>query len=230
MRRQAQPILPFLYLGPSAATRDIDALKREGITMLLVIRNTMTAAARLLSGERVANQLKIVATAVDVDGNTELIAAFPRAIKIINDHLISAYRQRNFGGLDVPNTTSPPPSGKVLVFCESGNERSAAVIAAYIMAMHDLDVVGAIQFIQSQRFCVAFDDGLKNLLYNYQQLLEARKSVSAGHAQLRAPNVGAKRARDDSVEEDTYMDLDDASDRERFRGRGGFAAFYDGVT
>lgn len=227
MRRQAQPILPFLYLGPSAAARDIDALKREGITMLLVIRSTMTAAAKLLSGEKVANQLGIEATAVDVAWNPELIAAFPQIVKIINDHLVSVYRQPSSQGLGASNTTSSTSQGKVLVFCESGNERSATVVAAYLMAMHDLDVVSAIQFVQSQRFCVAFDDSLKNLLYNYQQLLEAQKSVSVAQDQQRAPSVGAKRSRDDSMEEDDDMDLDLVADVERFRGRNGFAAFYD---
>ena len=227
MRRQAQPILPYLYLGPSAAARDIDALKREGITLLLVIRSTMTAAARLLSGERVASQLGIEATAIDVAWNPELIAAFPRITKVINDHLISVYRQRSTPSLSAPNISPSTSPGKVLVFCESGNERSATVVAAYLMAMHDLDVVGAIQFIQSQRFCVAFDDSLKNLLYSYQQLLEAQRSVSVAQRQQRAPSVGAKRARDDLTEEEDDMDLDYVGDVERFRGRCGFAAFYD---
>ena len=84
MRRSAQAIQPFLYLGPSSAARDLDFLRREGITLLLVIRNTMTAAVRLLSGEKVATELGIQAAAVDVAGNQELIAAFPRACKIIN--------------------------------------------------------------------------------------------------------------------------------------------------
>ena len=190
----------------------------------------MTAVARLLSGDKVANQLGIEAAAIDVSCNPELIASFPRAIKVINDHLISVCRQRTSQGLNASNVASLGSPGKVLVFCESGNERSAAVIAAYLMAMHDLDVVSAIQVIQSQRFCVALDDNLKNLLYSFQQLLEAQKSVSVSNVQHQVQSVGAKRARDDSMEEDDDMGINDFGDGERFRGRNGFAAFYDATA
>ena len=40
-RHQAQQILPFLYLGPVAAARDVDFLQRSGITMVLAVRNTL---------------------------------------------------------------------------------------------------------------------------------------------------------------------------------------------
>ena len=126
-RRQFQHVLPFLCLGPSSATRNTDVLKQEGITMLLVIRDTMSATAKLMSGEKAAIQLGIEAAAVDVSGNPELIKSFDRAIDTINNHLISMYRQRSMYEADPETTTW----GKVLIFCEYGNERSAAVVAAY---------------------------------------------------------------------------------------------------
>ena len=186
-RREAQSILPFLYLGPSAAARDIEALKREKISFLLVVRNTRTAQARLLSGDKVANELGIESAAIDVDGNQELIAAFPKAVKVINSHLVTGYHlfnqvQRMRGTND--QWSSWTPKAKVLVFCESGNERSAAVVAAYIMAMYGTDLVAAIQYIQAQRFCVAFDDELKNLLLSYQHILEADSTIRAGQPML----------------------------------------------
>jgi serine/threonine/tyrosine-interacting protein len=228
MRRSAQAIQPFLYLGPSSATRDLDFMRREGVTMLLVIRNTMTAAASLLSGEKVARELGIEAAAVDVAGNQELIAAFPRACKIINDHLISQFRQ--VMGKDTPYSGSNTPPGKVFVFCESGNERSAAVVAAYLMSMFNLDLISAIQYVQSQRFCVAFDDGLKNLLLNYEELLNAQRCVSAAKmtAQIRSvpSNAKPKRRRGEDSDDDMEMSLNN-SDEERFAGRGGFVPFQD---
>jgi serine/threonine/tyrosine-interacting protein len=231
MRRSAQAIQPFLYLGPSSAARDLDFLRREGITLLLVIRNTMTAAVRLLSGEKVATELGIQAAAVDVAGNQELIAAFPRACKIINDHLIFRFRE----GM-AKNTTNPDPGsiqGKVLVFCESGNERSAAVVAAYLMNVFALDLISAIQYVQSQRFCVAFDDGLKNLLLNYEELLKAQRCVSAASMTPQANSVRnhakPKRRREESSGDDMEMCLDN-SDDERFASRGGFVPFQDNVA
>ena len=88
-----------------------------------------------------AIQLGIEAAAVDATGNPELsYESFDRAIDTINNHLISVYRQRNIHKPDPEATTW----GKVLVFCESGNERSAAVVAAYLMAMYHLDLVSSI--------------------------------------------------------------------------------------
>ena len=37
-RHQAQRILPFLYLGPVAAARDVAFLQRSGITMVVAVR------------------------------------------------------------------------------------------------------------------------------------------------------------------------------------------------
>lgn len=222
-RRRAQSILTFLYLGPSSSARDLEALKTEGITLLLVIRNTMMAQASMLSGEKVAKQLGIEAAAVDVAGNQELIAAFPRAIKIINDHLISSYRH-----LVRPDDdqTSRTTWGKVLVFCESGNERSAAVTAAYLMHMFGLGMVAAIQYVQSQRFCVAFDDGLKNLLQSYGDILSAQKVVLAPQLIATSASGAGKRRRDED-DDDTDMDVDYSGDVERFADRGAFAPFRD---
>ncbi|EHL02892.1 hypothetical protein M7I_0856 [Glarea lozoyensis 74030] len=93
-RRNAQKILPFLFLGPSSAARDIEYVRENNITLLLAIRNTATAQARLLSGAKTANQLGIASDHVDVEGNQQLIATFPKAVKLINNHLIHMNRQR----------------------------------------------------------------------------------------------------------------------------------------
>ena len=228
MRRSAQAIQPFLYLGPSSATRDLDFMRREGVTMLLVIRNTMTAAASLLSGDKVARELGIQAAAVDVAGNQELIAAFPRACRIINDHLIAQFRRGIANGTVNAGSAGSVIPGKVFVFCESGNERSAAVVAAYLMSMFNLDLITAIQYVQGQRFCVAFDDGLKNLLLNYEELLNAQRCVSAASTMATFRNgpiqAKPKRRRDEEFDEEMSMDY---SDDERFAGRGGFVPFQD---
>ncbi|KAE9363674.1 phosphatases II [Stipitochalara longipes BDJ] len=227
MRRSAQAIQPFLYLGPSSATRNLDFMRREGVTMLLVIRNTMTAAASLLSGDKVARELGIQAAAVDVAGNQELIAAFPRACKIINDHLIAQFRHGIANGTMHGGSSTTP--GKVFVFCESGNERSAAVVAAYLMNMFGLNLIAAIQYVQSHRFCVAFDDGLKNLLLNYEELLNAQRCVSAATT-IQITNMSnqakPKRRRGEDSDDEMEMSFDNADD-DRFAGRGGFVPFQD---
>jgi serine/threonine/tyrosine-interacting protein len=187
-RRKAQMILPFLYLGPGPVAKDKEFLQSVGITMLLVVRDTHTARAGLMSGAKMAAELGIEATSVDTGSLQELISAFPRAVGIINDHLLSVFRKQRMHNNDAQNGITINPSsfkpGKVLVYCESGNERSAAVVAAYLMTVYGLGVVGAVQFIQSQRFCVVFDEPLKNVLLAYKDIVQATKDVSkARHAQ-----------------------------------------------
>jgi hypothetical protein len=204
----------------------MEYIRQEGITMLLLIRDSKSATGNFLSGEKVAKQLGIEAAHVDVTDNQDLTHRLRDAVTIINQHLVSQYQKRH---------TSDPQSegsvwGKVLVFCESGNERSATVVAAYLMAMYDVNLVGAIQYVQAQRFCVAFDDGLKNLLLNYQQLIEAERMTMRARrqtqAQLNTSKMKMKRDRDD-MDEDTEMDTDQADDEARFGGRRVFAPFRD---
>ena len=208
MRRVAQPILPFLYLGPLACLKDREFLQREGFTLLLAIRNDRSAQARLVSGERAATALGIEADSVDVSGNQELISAFPRAIRRINDHIASP-TQIGFGY---------PIRRKVLVFCESGNERSAAVLMAYLMVMLDLDARSAHRVVQDRRFCVSLEDALRHLLASFGSILEAKKDVERTRRTATA-NLGLvippvteskKRSLDDScVNEGDDMDMDE---------------------
>lgn len=126
--------------------------------------------------------------------------------------------------------------GKVLVFCESGNERSAAVVAAYLMESHeDVDYIRAMQVCQSQRFCVNFDDTIKRLLQSFWDILRARRDVGTqlgrvNNFQIAAPSPlrSGKRAlsRDNDDGDDDY-DMDQAGDdAERFDRRS-FAPFVD---
>ncbi|KAL9122132.1 MAG: hypothetical protein Q9187_001309 [Circinaria calcarea] len=251
-RRMAQPVLPFLYLGPLSAAKDAAFLRREGITMVMAVRNTTSAHARLL-GSKAATELGIDTRTIDVAGNQELIAAFPRVIEAINLHLSTMYQQQqqsqsSLASLSNQQSHAPTP-GKVLIFCESGNERSAGVVAAYIMAMYSLDLISSIQIVQSQRFCVSFDDSLKTLLQSYEVILRAKRDVAKAEferqaARLRVPSspkeiggkngslngMASKRTLNEAYDAD--MDLDggyDQMDNERFEGRDGYAPFEDRV-
>ena len=246
-RRMAQPILPFLYLGPVSAARDRAFLQREGITMVLAVRNTMSAHAKLL-GTKVAQDLGIEGKMIDVAGNQELIAAFPRAIEAINMHLSTMYKRVQVSGMTANATEQgqvPSAPGKVLVFCESGNERSATLVTAYIMAMYSTGLVKAIQIVQAQRFAIAFDDSLRNLLSTYEIILEAKRDVTQADNSMIAFNEvnrnvtqstsanngswkAAKRTLEDAYDDDMDMDADSSClDDGRFERRGGSAPFQD---
>lgn len=243
----AQQVLPFLYLGPMSAAKDRDFLQREGITMVIAVRNTMSAQAKLLTSKAV-QELGINTRMIDVTGNQELIAAFPRAIEAINSHLSAMYQQDQVRPAQAATTgqvhlRSTP--GKVLVFCESGNERSATLVTAYIMAMYATDLIKAIQIVQAQRFAVAFDDSLRNLLLTYETILKAKRDVvQADNRSLGVPGgvrdpsasvesdngarKGSKRTFDDTYDDDMEVDGGNVHlDYGRFEMRDGSAPFQD---
>ncbi|KAJ5091544.1 Protein-tyrosine/Dual-specificity phosphatase [Penicillium alfredii] len=185
MRREAQPVLPFLSLGPSSCLRDRAYLRRQGFTLLLAIRSRQYAQASLVSGDKAAADIGALADAVDVVDNQELISAFPRAVRRINDHLagtdmdMNMDSQASFAGVNnnTNNHISSAPKKKVLVFCESGNERSAGVVIAYLMVMLNLDSAHATAMVQQRRFCVSIEDPMKQILVSFELILAAKRDV-----------------------------------------------------
>lgn len=219
-RRQAQMILPWLYLGPMLAAKDRAFLQREGITMAFAIRSQDNSMMGALNATR---EVCAEVATIEVPTVHELTARFAETTRTINSH-IARFRQHSL------NTTGQPTLGRVLVFCESGNEKSAAVVAAYLMNMlNEFDFVKAMQVCQAQRFCVNFDDALKNILRSYWDVLQARRLVAASTA---APGIGngannslmTKPKRTiDNTRDDEDVDMDDdtgpSDDALRFAGR-----------
>ncbi|KAF4551959.1 Hypothetical protein D9617_11g008060 [Elsinoe fawcettii] len=164
-RRSAQPILSHLLLGPIQAAKDTDFLVSTGITLLLGIRqaNAFQAAAHKkvqALTQSTPSTSSIICETVVADTLPALIGAFPRITALINAHAAST------------------PGAKVLLFCESGNDRSAGACAAYLMSvLEGVDHVKAVQLVQSQRFCCNFDDGLKRLLQGYWDIVRAERQV-----------------------------------------------------
>lgn len=242
-RRKAQPILDFLYLGPLAVIRDHEFLRQQGITMLLAVRDASMSHLRLIAVEKAAAELKLHTEYVDVASRNQLIHDFPLIIAKINDHLLSVYKSQlqavNAAG-NVAIDTSTFKRGKVLVFCETGNERSAVVVAAYLMAVYGTNMVRTVQFISAQRFCATFDEEMKHLLLSFGEILEARRMVSEeaqqsdndqavmprhvyGTATVPDP-VSRKRGIDDTMDEDD-REGDFSMDHDRYEDRAAFTPY-----
>ena len=184
-RRRAQQILPFLYLGPMNAVWDRDFLRQQGITMLLAIRPTQSKQSSILNKAlRVADELGLQKGTVDIGTIPEIVASLPTAIRMINEHLTEAYQSalhQNGQSLSAQNTNP----GKVLVFDESGNDRAAGVVVAYIMQMfEDMTLVKAVQLVQARRFCLNVDDTMKSLLSSYGDIIQAEQDVALSAQQV----------------------------------------------
>lgn len=217
MRREFTEILPFLYLGPMSAAREPNKLRESGITMLLAIQHRSKFPSTMARGPmRAAEELGLDRSVIEVRDNSELMAAFPHAARIINQHLWTVHQQ------------VPDRMPKVLVFCESGNDRSAAVITAYLMQMFDgVDLISACQIVNLRRFSANVEEDMKQYLLSYEGILQAKRDAQAALSNafqngscshlLGGGNAGSARKRQRSVDEDEDVEMEE--DVERFCGR-----------
>ncbi|KAI0152163.1 phosphatases II [Hypoxylon sp. NC0597] len=247
-RRFAQPILDFLYLGPLTLTRNHQWLRETGITMLLAARGSKLASIRLMAIDQVAQELGIQAEYVDVSTYNELVRAFPAVIRTINDHMLNVFRQQGINNteMEVEDGQMAIPSenfrrGKVLVFCETGNDLSAGVVVAYLMSVFGMSMIEACQFVHYRRFCVSISDELKYALKSYDEILSARRTVhryelsnsSKQNAVEFLKPRKSKRGIEDTMDEDKEMGGTDNTmtlDEDRFSNRPAFVPFIDVQT
>ncbi|KAL1953399.1 hypothetical protein VTO42DRAFT_2943 [Malbranchea cinnamomea] len=176
MRREAQEILPYLWIGPASVARNPDYLSEHGITLLLGIR-AHPFHAHLVNGTRAAQTVGISCEHVEVNGMTEFAGMLMNIVRGINEHVCRCPRH------------APDPTkklNKVLVFCETGNEKSLTVVVAYLMAMLDLDLVTAVYNVQARRLCANFDVNQRDMLLSFEMLLSAQRDVA--RTLMLAPN------------------------------------------
>lgn len=228
MRRDAQEVLPFLYLGPLTAAKNRDFLQRAGITMVLGVQPNSPLGAKLTVGAfKVADELGLVKSVIVASDHNDIISILSQATDLINGHLAGMHH-----GVQMSATGSR--EGKVLVFCETGNDKSAAIVAAYLMqTFTKIDCVRALQICCQRRFCCTFDDNLKHKLNTFWGMVVAKREVTDGSlfselslqdgdATHRDSGQRKNRKRTRSYEDDENETVDDsgsADDAERFKGR-----------
>jgi len=175
MRRDAQEVLPFLYLGPLTAAKNRDFLRQAGITMVLGVQPNSPLGTKLTVGAfRVADELGLAKSVIVASDHNDIISFLSHAADLINEHLASMHHQAQV-------STTASREGKVLVFCETGNDKSAAIVAAYLMqTFSKIDCVRALQICSHRRFCCTFGDSLRYTLDTFWGMVLAKREVMDG--------------------------------------------------
>ncbi|PGH08542.1 hypothetical protein GX51_01061 [Blastomyces parvus] len=234
-RREAQTILPFLYVGPTASARDVEFVKSAGITYLLGIRGPLPHHARVVNADKCAAALGIETDNIVIANDQDFIKAFPDIIRKINEH-ICCCPIHHTDAPTVPGKDAPSkPWKKVLIFCETGNERSAAVAIAYLMAMLNYDVLTAFINVQGRRLCCNLPESLKRVLQTFESILAAKRDVMkaqnatncsngsatsiAGLSSPKKRAIDAMQGLDDCGGDVPDAELLDCLDQERFTSR-----------
>jgi len=284
-RRQAQQVLPWVWLGPMTAKGDKELLAQRGITLLIVVRSSMTAKAKLMGGDVELNsdesllQHRLgeigdpVCVTLDLPAvhGAPLISTFRAAAQLIDRNYLSTLIPEHLkyldGSSDYPDYHSavlehcsqfsqPPDNilydalnpyppgaqrpGSTLVFCETGNEKSAAVVASYIMHHYEASLVQACQVVQSRRFSVAFDDIHKYALAAWEPIFKSYREVQKARNQHMHHQLGyatgsgewqgsGGRKKKRRFEESQHEDDEDQYTQEKISsdGRFGTAPFRD---
>jgi hypothetical protein len=241
-RRKAQPILDFLWVGPSSVTKDHEFLRSRGISMILVANEMRLPGQRLRSIEVAAETVGVRVEYVDTQAVHQRVAVFEKTLHIINNHILEWYRTKHEdNALAAPAVTGPDSSSPtVLVVCESGNDRSVAIVASYIMAMYSRNHYDAVRYIVSRRLSCAFDDNSKRALQTWDDILRAKAVVSSQATKAAATACSwSSSTRKRRIGGVTKMDIEggntgdegpedeDMMDHDRFAEREAFTPFKD---
>lgn len=217
-RWTAQPIVDGLYLGPTNVVRDHDYLHSNGITMVVVVCSNWVKNTRLKSVTMAEEFLRLDTEYIALENDAQIIHDLQKVFGVFAAH---GKRLEHLG-----------KQSKILVTCETGNDRSAAVVAAFIMALYGETMITVLQFMSLKRFCISFSEDTKRMLLAWQDIVAASSSLQQHNSSLvDGPSVplqptdlpARKRSRERSP--DIEMGTDD--DSERFVGREDFVPFID---
>ncbi|GAA6038510.1 hypothetical protein JCM8097_004605 [Rhodosporidiobolus ruineniae] len=182
MRREAQEILPGLYVGPFQPSWKLDILQGLGITHILCIAETREQ--HLFRPKFPDNFVYHIEEIRDAD-DQNLIRIFPQVRDFIDSALVQG--------------------GRVLVHCGDGISRSPALVTAYVMIKTGLTHEDAFAFVQARRFCVAPRTEFIHQLEAYRPIILASQAVAADR-NAQAGQRANRRGRDDDDDEDENGD------------------------
>lgn len=203
-RHQAQSILPFLYLGPASVARDPNYIAQNGISMVIAVRSAQSARfqPRWLDPSRFQACANLQTATFDVDGPFDLIQRIQPVLKLMTDHLQS---HTNTSLINTANDIG----GRILIFCESGNDRSPVLVAAYLMLVYGIAWHESLNLIHAFRFSVSLNGSMNDMLKTWEGIVSAERdtasAIVSADLTMTASSRKAKRSIDDAYDSDETM-------------------------
>ena len=150
-------VMPRLWLGNSACSRDCDVLRKRGITAIL---NCTTELPNFFDGKSTASSMSMSVRyrriSVADNASANLLPHFESASEFITGAM---HRGR----------------GAVMVHCEQGVSRSATVVIAHLMRTQGLTLEQATAKVAKVRFIQPNETFLEQLCQYERVLTEARQ-------------------------------------------------------
>lgn len=170
-KREAQEIIPGLWLGPFGAARDKEFLRRANITDALVVRAPEEAA---IIKPKYPDLIQYEVLECR-DSPFENIIRFFTTVKKFVDLVIGR-------------------GGRILVHGNAGMSRSAAFVVAYVMETFNLTSDLAHHYVLTRRHCISINEGFRNQIREYEMLHKVQRMSSGCVDQSQALPHGQKRA------------------------------------
>lgn len=182
-RKEAQQLLPYLWLGPMSVLRDEQFLANHNIHVLISLLSGKATVALLK--HRYSGSPNYRCFSFDPGDSLTNAAALVKEFPRINDAIDFAQENRV----------------SALLFCETGNDSSAVAAIAYMIYHRQFDTVRAYQYVQSKRFSIALDDQSKYNLQTYEGYCRAKALIGSANMN------GSKKSRrlEDDEDEDNLL-------------------------
>ncbi|CAK9054098.1 Serine/threonine/tyrosine-interacting protein A (Inactive tyrosine-protein phosphatase STYX-A) [Durusdinium trenchii] len=167
-KREAQEIIPGLWLGPFGAARDQEFLKRVHITDALVVR--APEEARIIC-PKYPDFIHYEVLECRDNPFENIIRFFPNVKQLLDGVLARG--------------------GRILVHGNAGMSRSAALVVAYVMEKFNLPSDQAHTYVLTRRHCISINEGFRNQIREYEMLHRVQLQVNSGLLPAFGQSAGA---------------------------------------
>lgn len=192
-KREAQEIVPGVWLGPFGAARDQEFLKRANITDVLVVR--APEEARIIAPKY--PEFIHYEVLECRDNPFENVIRFFPAVKQLIDTVLSR-------------------GGRLLIHGNAGMSRSAAFVVAYVMESFNLSSDQAHHYVLTRRHCISVNEGFRNQIREYEMLHKVQSQINAGNLPSTQNVHGQKRGIDQlSCEQQMQLQMQEAQQQQQ---------------